>query len=484
MAIYRFASPSLIDTVTFVPTEKGGVRGYLHAKDQATPEQLGELTAKLREHKLEVIPFMLNHEPTLEVRGFKKEHILVNVLTKEGAVAGKPEIEKTAADKLSLLDQFRKRTLEATGWTYLVGDYGFFTYGAKEADRLVMAGAVAYFLGTLSLVFYGRNDQSDLQVHDMAKNIEGFLKQEKVPLPEGTALHAVAKDTHKSLAETLNEFGKRYPSEIFNSVTALAGVFVATSAFKNKIHFKPLPHMDARAIREMRHEGYMDFGLGALTAASGMLATLVKEKKPDPDDPTTYGTDWIWEKVQEHPLAISGVGYMGATACHAGSTVKAYREAIRVGDTHRLASVPRRALFVGMALISELLLAISSKGHGEGVTSDDSVDKSAYAMAAELIAKQPPEHREWHIQHLAGFLQQPNVMAEAYDTVEKELRKQVSELEKNPWVKADGIVAPKPAEPPSAPAPLAPRPIHLPGSTVQGATFTTQQPPAIAPTPL
>ena len=47
-----------------------------------------------------------------------------------------------------------------------------------------------------------------------------------------------------------------------------------------------------------------------------------------------------------------------------------------------------------------------------------------------MIAKQPPEQREWHLQHIAGFLQQPNVMAEAYDTVERELRTQVALLDK------------------------------------------------------
>jgi len=487
MAIYRFESPSQVDAINFVRTEKGGMRGYMQATPNTTPEQLNTIIEYLREKKLEAIPFMLNHHPTLEVRGFKKENTLVKMLTEGEFIEGKPSIEKTPEDNLTVWQKLRKRTLEATGWTYAVGDYGFFTYGMKEADHLVMAGAVSYFLGTLALVFYGRNDQSDLQVHDMAKDLEQFLAKEKVQIPEGTALHKVAQGKDQTLLQSLNEFGKRYPSEMFNSVTALAGVFVAASAYRNKIRFKPTPGMDATAIREMIQEGWMDFGLGTITAASGTLATLVKEKKPDPDDPPAKGTDWVWQKVQEHPLAISGAGYMAATMCHAGSTVKAYREAKRVGDAHRLASVPRRALFVGMALISELLLMVSSKGHGDGVTSDDSVDKSVYAMAAELITKQPPEHREWHIQHIAGFLQQPTVMAEAYTTVEKTLREQVHKMEKNPWAAADGT---KPQAVPVQPAPQPvpqtqphqPRTTSLPTSTVQAATLSAQ-PAAISPTP-
>jgi hypothetical protein len=191
--------------------------------------------------------------------------------------------------------------------------------------------------------------------------------------------------------------------------------------------------MDAQAIRKMRLEGIMDVGLGALTTGSAAISIFVNEKKRDPDEPPAKGLGRVWDWVQEKPLRVAGYGYMLSTLCHAASTVVAYKEAKRVGDTKRLSSVPMRAMFVGAALISELLVAISSKGHGEGIRTDESVKDSVYAMAGELIVKEPPDQRDFHIQHIARFLQQPTVLAESYEEVEKELRKQVALQEQNPW---------------------------------------------------
>ncbi len=473
MAKYHFAEPSVVDEIDFVRNEKGGLRAYLHANDKISKEKLGQVVCWLRDHDLEGLPFIFEGKPTLEVRGkVKSEKLLVHKLKEAGFVSGEPKIEETPADKMTFMDQFRKRSLQASGVSYLVGDYGFFNYGMKEADKLTMTGAFFYFLGTLSLVFYGRNDQSDLQVKDFANSLEHFLTKERLQPPPGSCLYAMTQDKEQTTLEQLEEFCKRYPSEIFNTVTALAGVFVAASAYKNKVHFKPAAHMDAHAIQEMRHEGWLDFGLGSMTTVSGLLATFVKEKKPDPDDPPAKGINWVWQKVHEHPLAIAGAGYTVSTMFHAASTFKAYREAKRVGDVKRLASVPNRALFVGAAFLSEFLLAISSKGHGDGVTSDDSVKESVYAMAAEMITKEPPETREWHIQHMCGFLQQPKVLAEAKEVVEKRLREQVAIMEHNPW--NCSALCPGDRVPPQIPVSTAAS--QVPTSTMQPTAVIAHQP--------
>jgi len=453
MTFYRYGVPSLIDEIEFVPTEKGGVRAYMHASETADPALLRKTIDNLHASGSQTVPFDKEGKSVLEVRDFGKEKHLLKRLEAEGVIQGAPQMEK--GKPLSLWDQFRKRTLQATGVTYLTGDYGFFRYNMKEADALGMVGALSYFLGTLSLIGYGRNDQSDIQVRDMAKDLQYFLTREKVEVPKDCALHTVGNPKKKNLLGSLDEFAKRYPSELFNTFTALAGVFVAASAAK-KVRMAPLHYgHDLKALSKHRFEGWMDVGLGTITAISGTLATIVKEKKPDPDTPPTKGFDWIWQQVQAHPLAIAGGGYTIATTCHAVSTVVAYKEAKRTNDMVRLKSVPGRALFVGMAFLSEFLLAISSKGHGEGVTSDESVEKSVYAIAAEMLLKKPPQEREWHLQHIAGFLQQPDILAESYETVEKNLREEVARLQKNPWLcrsPQEMVAVPALAEAP-APAP-------------------------------
>lgn len=429
MSVYTYPESKVIDSITFRHTEKGTQRAYLHARPDVDAATTHQIVTALQGEGFDCIPYNLDGKPTLEVRGFKNQERLLDVLGQW--VSGNPKIVKEESDNITFWDKLKKRTLQLSGVSYLIGDWGFWTYNRKEADGLGMAGAFSYFLGTLALVFYGRNDQSDLQVKKFSKDLKRFLNAEQIQPSPGSALHEVSKDHDKPLLQSLNEFGKRYPSEMFNSVTALAGVFVAASAYRKVLGASKL--VDLKARRELTHEGWMDVGLGVTTAVSGTLATLVKEKKPDPDDPPVHGLKWVWQQIQAHPLAIAGGGYTIATMCHAASTYKAYKEAKRVNDLKRLESVPRRALFVGMALLSEFLLAISSKGHGQGVVSDNSVNNSAIALTADMIAMQPREKQEHLIDSLAAYLSSPEVLAMKNQDVRKQLQDQVEVLRKNPW---------------------------------------------------
>jgi hypothetical protein len=432
VSIYSYSKSQLISDITFRTTENGSVRAYIRARAGVDRQDTGHALQAMLDKGYVCTPFLLDDKPMLEVRGFGKEENLLAAL-KPQLADEKPKITLEAEDKLSTFDKLRKRTLQLSGLTYLIGDYGFMKYGYKEADKLVMAAAFSYFLGTLSLVFYGRNDQADLQVRDLSKELEVFLCRQGTPLPKESALHSALEEKDKSLLQSAHEFGKRYPSEIFNTVTAIAGLFVAASSYR-KMMAKPIAGKDAKAISEAYQEAVMDLGLGVITAISGAFATVVKEKKPDPDEPPKKGLEWLWQKIQSHPLAISGVGYSIATGCHALSTWKAYKEAKRVGDKERLASVPGRALFVGMALTSEFLLAISSKGHGEGVVSDTSVDKTALAIASDFIARQPEHQQKQLIEATTEFLGEGKHLALKNEEVAATLSTSVAALRSNPWM--------------------------------------------------
>jgi hypothetical protein len=430
VSIYTYSQSNVIDEVTFKRTANDSIRAYLHLSDKADPAKAQEILGALRTHNCACTPFMHDDKSLLEVRGFSKEEELLDRVRQW--TSGPAEKTLEAEDKISTWERFKKRTLQLSGLSYMVGDYGFVRYGLKEADNLVVAAAISYFLGTLSLVFYGRNDQSDLQIKDLSNDVAGFAKKNNIAIPENSALHDITQDRPQSTLQAANEFCKRYPSEIFNTVTAIAGVFVAASAYKNKV-MRPTAGLDAKAIHEMKIEGWMDFGLGSITALSGTFATLVKEKKPDPDSPPKGMLDSVWQKIQAHPLAIAGGGYSIATMCHAASTWKAYKEAKRVNDVARLESVPNRAIFVGAALLSEALLAISSKGHGEGVVSDHSVDNSTIAIVSDMIVKQPLAKQEQLIQAMGDFLGESKQLAMKNDEVVAQVRTQVEKMRKNPW---------------------------------------------------
>lgn len=472
---YRYSAPSAIDEVVFAKTENGSLRAYLHAAEGTPPEALHALTAPMHAKTWITVPVTLEDRHYLEVRGFGKEKDLLKELEAKKAVEGKPAVEKLDA-KSTLWESIQKRSLQISGLLYGVGDGGFIMYGMKEANRLDIAGGIFYALGTASLVAFGQNDQADLQIREKAKAMEQFLIKENVRIPPKCSLYAVTEDPNRGLIGEAYDWARSHPSELFNTIYIGAGALIASGAMHGKIlRVKPgeLPKDRFKRLTA----GWMDFALGTTTASVSLLGNLIREKKPDPDEPPPKGA---WQKlkawVQEKPLRVTGYGLMASTMCHAGSTTIEYFQARKLNDQKALSAVPWRALFVATNLLAEGLLAISSKGHGEGVTIDDSVKNSVYALAAEIITQQPREQRETYIQHIAGFLERPTMLAETYEAVEQELRKQVALVEKNPWFcnEEHSVLPPAPAASASMQlaAPHQSRSDRIPQVDVQPATIT------------
>ena len=137
---------------------------------------------------------------------------------------------------------------------------------------------------------------------------------------------------------------------------------------------------------------------------------------------------------------------MISTLCHAGSTVIDMRFANKYkhmdpGQGAKMQSIPYRAAFVGVNLVAEALMAMSSKGHGHGVKLDATIDESMISIVADLIHKQQPKDQKHLIQYMAGFLSQPEVLNREQSEIAVELDRHLKLLDSHPWVKE--------AEPPS-----------------------------------
>jgi hypothetical protein len=194
-----------------------------------------------------------------------------------------------------------------------------------------------------------------------------------------------------------------------------------------------LRQKSSQFVHKMHHTANkLDIGLGTMTASAGAVATLIREKSPDPDEPPKKGPEALWEWVQEHPMSIAGVGLMAATMCHAVSTGIEYK----IGATSGKSAIIDRGTFVLSNLMAELLITISSKGHGAGVTSDPSVAESIIAVAADLIARQPVDLQPKLIESLCEYLGRPDVLAMKNEEVASRLTHQVEALRKNPWAQS------------------------------------------------
>ncbi|MFW0777409.1 MAG: hypothetical protein ACN2B6_06795 [Rickettsiales bacterium] len=477
MSVYKYPQSNVIDEVTFKKSEGGHLSAYLHAVDGANHKQLHAITCKLAEQGWQVTPYNLNGKPVLQATGMRSEQQALGHLKEDKLISGAVEIIRDKEDKANLKETIKKRSLAASGAFYLIGDAAFSAYGYKGGDKLNIAAGMMYGAGTLSLLGFGRKDQSDLQVRDLAKQMSQYMEDYGADLPKDCSLDVIANDYHKGVIRKADDLLRRYPSELMNLFFAGAGVLIAKSAYK---HVKnPVPtgaevedvvgrHIsgmqkkapglavgetakkalvattEAKMTKMNKLEGKLDIGLGGMTGLSGLFAMLVKEKAPDPDAPPKHGAAAVWDKVREKPLAVAGAGYMVSTLCHAVSTTIAWNNS----TTERRKSVKFRAIFIAANLVAETLLAISSKGHGHGVKSDGSVDDTVIALAAESISKQPVGMQNLLVEQVSRFLGKPETLALKNEEVEEKLRAQVELMRKNPWaVAASAAQQAAPAQP-------------------------------------
>ncbi len=431
MSIYTYPDHSLIDEVHIHSTAGGVPRAYLHAGYGASSDALLGIVKGLREKGWDALPFNLDGKPMLEVRGFKKEKKLIEELEKEHWAKGEalhiPD-ENTA----SFTEKLRKRTLQGAGGLYIIGDYNFFRYGHKEKRWEDMLAGLMYFGGTMSLATSGANDQSEHQIKNLSQKITAHLMKQSIRLPESSGLQHIVKEEPVEGIGKVAEVFKRYPSEMFNLFTGLAGACITASALRYKVLGKHGP-MAADELKKLKTAGWLDVGLGTLTMASTAVGGLVTEKAHDPDKPYSKGVKGVMEWVQERPLTVSGAGLMVSTLCHAASSYIEYFHAKRMGNPVSQSAIINRSLFVATNLVAEFLIAISSKGHGHGVKSDGSVDDTVVALTAELIAKRPKETHADLIEYMSKFLGSQSMLARKNDEIKEQLTNQVDIMCKNPW---------------------------------------------------
>ncbi len=435
-------------------TDGGGTRAYLHAREGASTAVLNNIKKALTEHAWQWTPILEGDRPMLEVRGFgKDESKLLPLLTAAG-VTGPVQKEATSDDKLSFTDKFKKNTLKASGYAYFLGDMGFLVYGWKESLRettksakyLDLLGGVFYALGSPFIAFFGRGDKSDIQFRHLSYNMVREFDKNGVNIPRDASVRAVANGHNTTTWKKINTFFHRYPAEITNSIFALAGAMIfSKGAIKYREHL-------AKGVKGSKAGTplLMDMALGAMTMLAGLISVFVEEEPAKPGEPRKTGLAGAWQFIKEKPLRAAGVALGISTLSHAGSTYLAYKGAVKALENppanptalqiealkdaaNKKSALPGRALFVAANLTAEGLMAISSKGHGAGVISDESLDKSAYAVGADLVYRTPPERREAMFNRVTAFLAGKEHLGGDKNAIVKGVREQLAAMEENPW---------------------------------------------------
>lgn len=326
-----------------------------------------------------------------------------------------------------------------------------------------------YLIGSttsmLSLLL--RGNTSNAETGDISRKVmEAAAKIGLSPEMDSNLIYASGlRDTRSKAVQKFSQ----YSSEIMNMSFATAGFAIARGNFKSLQSLKAKEtefsflegfefkdndgtmvkgdlRLDARH-RSEKSVARKDIIIGVGTIASGVASSLMNEKKHDPNVPKKKGIAGIIESMKENPLSIAGAGYLVSTFVHLISSIqeftsirndnKVYAEKARLENKDFKPFPTRhtvfRLLFVVMNLIAETGMLFTSKGHGEGVRNDSSLDKTATAMAATLIQRQPKEKHEELIKGMAKELSNASAIAHPVAKVEEWIREQMSNLEKNPW---------------------------------------------------
>lgn len=443
MPIYQFQPASLLDEVSIHTNQNGGVRAYLHARGNALPEQLQQVQSSLRGMGWKVVPIMHEGKAVLEVRGFKKPEDAVRICAQNGWTQGPATVTPLESDTRTAADKLRNMTLKVAGLSYNLGDMAYLTYAgmqtyyewSKESGKnffnLMNIGAgIGYSIGSVALTVYAGRDQSQNTIQTNSQKVKSFLRKEGIRVEDDTVLLASVKRPERSFWGRLDDTLAKYPSETLNSVYVGVGGILSAAAF----YRATMAHRAGDKVT--RNEEMWDIGLGTVTAASALTGLMVKEKAPEEDGEKRSGLGAIADWVQEKPLRATGFGYMVATWFHAVGTYKKYHN----GDENvRRTAVPR-GIFVASNVVSEIMMALSSKGHGTGVKPDGTVDTTVIAATAELLMRQPAEKREGLITQLSGFMASRDVLDLKADDIAGQLRTQLAALEKNPWLAAKPLL--------------------------------------------
>lgn len=500
MPIYRFQSGSLIDEVSIVKNDAGGFRAYLHAGNAADVTKLGSARDQLRQAGLKLTPIQFEGKACLEVRGFEKPEDFMQLLVGKGLLVGQPkqELFKEEQEKEGLGDKLNNNTLRHTGWLYNIGDVAFMTYTLKEkglykkklagseallkkalstgnqeaikthtndvaavkddlsGSKLKIGAGLGYALGGIILTGFASKDQSEKHIAKTQRKMNHFMRREGLDVSEASTSKTLTQTPRMTPWEKAKDFVSTYPSEMLNLVYVGVGALLMSASIKYR-NAPQKSYENEQQWKRRKNTETIDIGLGMVTGSSALAGLLISEKKPDEDDKKRSGIGGVVDWIREKPLRATGYGFMVATAFHAWATARKWHK----GEEEVRKTIIGRAIFVITNVAAEILIAISSKGHGIGVKADESVDSTIIATAAQTILEQPEEKRAALIERMAGYMSSPDVLGGKPAEIKENLIKAIAAIAENPWASKSQIPSSTSAETtttaavnaPAAPAP-------------------------------
>ena len=274
-----------------------------------------------------------------------------------------------APEKNSLKDI----SLKAAGYSYLVGDAALCTAKLLESDNDGARGSLLWAAGGLAAARYG-NPKPEKQLELFERHLGDYLRANHVSIPTDTSCAALRKEG--GLINTVEDFLYQHPSEMLNATYGIGAIGVISGGLKSK--------------------NTADIISGVLIAAGAVAGLLLKEKKPDPENPPQTAANKLLSWAQEKPLRVSGALY-GLN--NAFTLYGAYDKQRKAPQTK---SYMFRYATAASYVFANIMTSMSSKEND--ASKHPEIKAKLAEVSAKVIAAQPKESQAALLQNIAGYL--------------------------------------------------------------------------------
>lgn len=301
-------------------------------------------------------------------------------------------------------DGLKRKSLNAAGYAYLLGDAALFASGMMAGRHKEAATGLIWMAGGLAPARYA-NPSAEKQCRLLAERMGDYLRKEGVQIPDEPDLKELTRPN--GMIEKIESFMYKYPSQVLNTAYAIGGTQLIRSG--------------------LQHNKKWDLASGALVTAGALAGLLVTEKPATSDDekksmgPFSKAISWI----QEKPLRLSGALY---TVNNATLVMSALNER-KVNPAQ--SSYMFKMLTAASYMFGNGCLAMSSKdNHARDDHADKALDELTNA-AARIIAAQPAQTQATLLRHVAGFIAaQPEVEVRAED-IYMDMQKKLQQVQQS-----------------------------------------------------
>jgi hypothetical protein len=346
------------------------------------------------------------------------------------------------------------KTLNAAGWSYVLGDIAMILASVARAEpgkkmgafKEEAGGATVWLLGGLGAAAFGHPD-IDTQVRIQARKLEQFAKQKGVQIDDKTRAESPLL-AQRSFVQNFKDFCHEHPSEILNAGYAIGAAMLlhggAKKIFVDKTH-KLLPEkVDLKHSRNLV-EGLnhslenvaTSFWMGALVLTGALIGLFAKEQ-PHGADKDGAGDAKKPKAFGPSPLAVAAGCYMlnnGFLAIRFGQDLNLKNVSHVIGKTSHRGYEGQRfkphvfsGAQLGLYLLANAMLMMSSRDQMTKGGFDEKSMGQLEDAAARLVMAQPPQAQQALLKEVSEFMAKEKGVNLDAPTIANDLAKRIGEI--------------------------------------------------------